>query len=98
MIRASDSRVRPIPMKSMACDQSKKDPIAPITINRIPKENKEITLLFISVLFSIERNEVGDSIIETEAKIIDVDPLKSRYIEVFEIVGFTGGQQYVSPE
>lgn len=97
-MRASDSMVKPIPIKSMDWDQSKKEPMAPISIKRIPNEKKEITLLFISGLFSVEWNEIGNGIIEARAEIIDEDPLEPWHIEVFEIVRLVRGEQDVAPE
>ena len=86
-MRAKDSMVRPSPINSVDWDQPKKDPTAPIRIRRIPKLKKEITRMLIICSFSVERNQVGNRIVETETIVIDVHPFESGNIQISEILG-----------
>jgi hypothetical protein len=97
-MRAKDSMVSPSPMNSVDCDQSKKDPTAPIRIRRIPKLKKEITRMLIICSFSVERDQVGNRIVETETIVIDIYPFEPGNIQIFEILGIRAGDLNVSPE
>ncbi len=96
--RARDSMVRPKPMKTVDCDQSKKEPMAPIRIRTRPKLKKEITRMLMSGSFSIEGYQVGNRVIETEPVVIDIDPLEARHIEIPEILRFGAGYLDVPPK